>query len=42
MNVLEPFTIPLWSVSVSAAWSTNLSTLKLMDNLELYQSNGVM
>ena len=42
MNVFEPFTVPLWSVRVSAAWSANLSTLKSMDNLELYQSNGVV
>ena len=41
INELEPFTIQLWSVAVSAAWSANLSTLKSSDNLALYQSNGV-
>ena len=40
MSVFEPFTIPLWSVRVSAAWFTNLSTLKSIDHLELYKSNG--
>ena len=41
MNEFEPFTIPLWSVRVSAEWSDNLSTLNSTENLALYQSNGV-
>ena len=40
-NVFEPFTVPSWSVRVSAVPSANLSTLKSTYNLELYKSNGV-
>ena len=37
----EPYTKTIWFVSVSAAPSANLSSLKSTDNLALYQSKGV-